>query len=81
MRADCICHGGTPSSGAGSPWVARQASRTTATARISMPIDRCRLISVSGLVSRLMSGMVQATTNCTISSARISQCSDFAVPV
>ncbi len=53
----------------------------TATNKITIPIDRCRLISVSGLVSRLMSGMVQATANCTISSARTSQCNVFAVPV
>ena len=46
-----------------------------------MPMVKCRLMSVVTGVLRPISGMVQATANCAISSARISQCSVFAVPV
>ncbi len=46
-----------------------------------MPMVKCRLISVVTGVSRRMSGMVQATANCTMSSARMSQCNVFAAPV
>jgi len=67
-------------SGATSPWISRQASRTTATARMIMPKVKCRLISVVTGVLRPICGMVQAKMNCATSKATTIQCKVFAAP-
>jgi hypothetical protein len=51
------------------------------TARISTPIEKCRLMSVVTGVLRPMCGIVQAMAYCAISSARTSQCRKMAVRV
>ncbi len=56
----------------------RQMSRKTTTNKMIMPNDRWRLINPSGFVSRSISGIVQAIENCTMSSATVSQCKNFA---